>query len=288
MNYAAPQSIAEAVAALAADPGVACALAGGTDLIVQMQAGRRHPGLVIDLKRIAELNEVRSLPDGSWRLGAAVPAAALVGNAALATAWPGVTEAVDLIGSMQVQSRATPAGNLCNASPAADSVPALIAAGATVEIASAEGLRFAPVETVPVGPGRTSLEAGEIVTAILLPPRPARAADAYLRLIPRSEMDIAIAGAGVSLELDDSGTCVKARVALGAVAPTVRLAPLAAAALIGTRLDDAALEAAAGAARAMCDPIDDKRGTAAYRTRMAGVLVKRAARLAQTRAMARG
>ena len=201
------------------------------------------------------------------------------------SALPGrVVEAANLIGSVQVRNRATMGGNLCNASPAADSVPALIAAGATALIAGPNGMREVPVEQIPTGPGRTCLKPGEFVTEIRLPRRPAGGGDAYLRAIPRTEMDIAVVGAGVALVLDENGTCTSARVALGAVAPTAILVPEAGAALVGSKLDEAALDALASAVQAACKPIADKRGSAEYRTHMAGVLARRAAKIAAQRA----
>lgn len=175
-------------------------------------------------------------------------------------------------------------GNLCNASPAADSVPALIAAGAVVTIAGPDGTRDVPVEEVATGPGQTSLAPGELVVSFYLPARPAHSGDAYLRFIPRTEMDIAVVGSGVSLTFDDGGVCTAARVALGAVAATALLVPAAGDALVGTKLEDAALDAAASAASAACSPIDDKRGTKAFRIEVAGVLTRRAAKIAQERA----
>lgn len=281
--FHAPETIDQALALLAGDPG-ARVLAGGTDLIVQMRSGRIAPSAVIDLKRIASLGGVRALPGGGFAIGAATPCTTLKDDAALAAAWPGVVEAANLIGSVQVRNRATVAGNLCNASPAADSVPALVAAGAIAVIAGPHGQREAPVEAIPLAPGRTSLQPGEFLVEIRLPASAPRQADAYLRSIPRTEMDIAVVGAGVSLALAADGTCTAARIALGAVAPTVLLVGDAAAALVGTRLDDAALAAAAEAVRAACRPIDDKRGTAGYRTAMAGVLVRRTIAIARQRA----
>jgi carbon-monoxide dehydrogenase medium subunit len=199
-------------------------------------------------------------------------------------AWPGVVEAVELIGSTQIQGRATLGGNLCNASPAADSVPALIAAGAQATVAGPEGRRRTPVEDIATGPGETSLAKGELVVSFFLPARPPRSGDAYLRFIPRTEMDIAVVGAGVSLTLDDSGNCSAARVALGAVAARVLLVPEAADALIGTPVDETALDRLAAAASGACRPIDDKRGTREFRVRIAGVLARRAARTALERA----
>ena len=282
MQYQAPASIDEAVALLAkADGGQV--MAGGTDLLVQMTAGFAKPGLVVDIKNIPELNSI-SEDGGSFRFGAAVPGAVLNEHAGLKAAWPGVVEAIDLIGSTQIQGRATAAGNLCNASPAADSVPAMVAAGAVATVAGPNGQRDVAVEDIPTGPGQNSLAQGEIVVSIQLPAQDGNTGSAYLRMIPRTEMDIAIVGAGVCLTLDGDGTCTAARVALGAVAPTVVLVPDAAAALIGSKVDDAALEKVAAAASAACNPIDDKRGTIDYRTKVAGVLAKRATAIALDRA----
>lgn len=281
LAFHAPATVDEAVALLAGNPQ-ARVLAGGTDLIVQMRSGRIAPSAVVDLKRIAGLSGVRS-EGGGFVIGAATPCTALKDDKALSLAWPGVVEAANLIGSVQVRNRATMAGNLCNASPAADSVPALVAAGATVIVAGPGGQRELPVEAIPAAPGSTSLTPGEFVVEIRLPAQPARGSDAYLRSIPRTEMDIAVVGAGVSLVLDADGVCASARVAVGAVAPTVLLVEEAGRALIGTRLDDAALDRMAEAVSAACRPIDDKRGTAEYRTAMAGVLARRTARKAVER-----
>ena len=258
-------------------------LAGGTDLLVQLRAGIIAPDLVVDIKCIRETREIR-VDGGMLVIGAAVTGAELGEHAAAKSMWPGVVEAAELIGSTQIQGRASLAGNLCNASPAADSVPALVAAAATCRVAGPDGTRRVPVEDISTGPGQLSLGDGELVVAFELPERPPRSADAYLRFIPRTEMDIAVAGAGVNLTLDQGGQCTAARVALGAVAPTVVLVEEAGAALAGTDCRDAALEAMAAAVRAACRPIDDKRGTAEYRTKVAGVLATRAVRIAVERA----
>ncbi len=283
MQYEAPDTLDTAVALLAGASGEARVLAGGTDLLVQLRAEMIEPGLVVDVKRIPELRRIAA-EDGGFRIGAAVTGAELGEHGQVKAAWPGVVEAAELIGSTQIQGRATMGGNLCNASPAADCVPALVAAGATVSIAGPGGRREAPVDDIATGPGRTSLAKGEIVVAFFLPARPVRAGDAYLRFIPRTEMDIAVVGAGVSLTLDGSGTCNHARVAVGAVAERVLLVPEAAQALVGTPVDDAALARLAQAASAACRPIDDKRGTKEFRIKVAGVLALRAARIALERA----
>ncbi len=286
MRYEAPSSIEGAVKLLAAEAGMARVLAGGTDLLVQLRSGRFEPDLIVDLKRIDGMHDIRE-ENGGYRIGAAVSGAELNEHAGLIALWPGVVEAAGLIGSTQVQGRATMSGNLCNASPAADSVPALIAAGSLARIAGPEGERDVPVEEVPTGPGKTSLKKGEFVTSLFLPGRPAHSGDAYLRFIPRTEMDIAVVGSGVSLSLDDDGRVASARVALGAVAAQVLLVEEAAAAIIGTSLEEAALEKLAKAASAACRPIDDKRGTKEFRIKVAGVLTRRAALIAYERARAK-
>ena len=284
MHYAAPTSIAEAAHLLADGAQTAHVLCGGTDLLVRMRGGGAPPGTIVDLKRIDALRKI-TRENGGFRIGAAVSSAEMAEYPALATAWPGVVEAAGLIGSTQIQARATVAGNLCNGSPAADAVPALVAADAVVRIASAQGLRDIPVAQVPVGPGKTSLSRGDFVASIFLPARPARAADAYLRFTPRSEMDIAVAGCAVALSLDATGHCTQARVALGAVAPAV-LAPVEAAErLIGTRLDTATLAALCEICTRSARPISDKRGTAEFRRQVVGVLARRAARIAYDRAL---
>ncbi len=285
-DYVAPSSVDEAVRALMGAPS-AKVLAGGTDLIVQMRAGRQRPGAVVDLKRIPGAIGIRREADGAYVIGAATSGAAIGEDAALLRAWPGVVEATNLIGSTQVQGRASLGGNLCNASPAADSVPAMIAARATCVIVGPAGRREAPVEAIQAGPGRTTLQPGEFILEFRLPPRPRRSADAYLRLIPRTEMDIAVVGAGVSLVLDAGGTITEAHVSLAAIAPTTLLVAAAGEAITGDKLTDAALDKLDAAARAACNPIDDKRGTIDYRTKIAGVLARRAAAIAYARAEAR-
>ena len=284
MRYEAPDSLEKASELLVAANGNAKVLAGGTDVLVQLRGDFIAPELIVDIKYIDELRAVSSDANG-FTVGAAVSGAELGENEALKAAWPGVVEAVELIGSTQIQGRASLGGNLCNASPAADSVPALIAANAVAIVAGPAGRREVAVQEIVTGPGKTSLATGEIVVALRLSKRPAHAGDAYLRFIPRTEMDIAVVGSGVNLVLDDDGVCQDARVSLGAVAEVPLLVDEAAEALIGTRLDDAALSAAASAASAACRPIDDKRGTVEFRTRVAGVLTTRAAGIAHRRAL---
>ena len=283
LNYAAPDSLDAAVGMLADAGAGARILAGGTDVLVLLHGDLIEPELIVDIKNIPELTDI-SVEDGAWKIGAATSGMKLMGHEGFAAAWPGVIEGVALIGSIQVKGRASVGGNLCNASPAADSVPPLIAAGAVANIAGPGGRRDLPVEDVVTGPGQTALEAGEMVVSFTFPKRPPHSGDCYLRLTPRTEMDIAVVGAAVNVTLDDGGTCTAARVSLGAVAPTPLLVADAAAALIGTPADDAALAALSEAASAACDPIDDKRGTIAYRIKTAGVMARRAAETALERA----
>lgn len=283
LNYAAPRTAEEAVKLLAGASGLAKILSGGTDLLVQLRSGRLKPDLIVDIKHIPGMIGIRH-EGGGFVIGAATPGVDIEAHAALKAAWPGVVEGMDLIGSEQIQGRCTLVGNLCNASPAADSVPALIAGRATCVIIGPSGTRTAPVESIVTGPGQTSLAKGEFIIEFRLPPRPPHASDAYLRFIPRTEMDIAVVGAAVNVVLDDNGVCQDARVVLGAVAPTQVIVEEAAEALIGHTLDSGTLEMIDGAARRACKPITDKRGTIEYRIKVAGVLTRRAAAIAFARA----
>ncbi len=282
MRYESPATLKEAVGLLKGARGKAFVLAGGTDLLVGMKMGTLEPDLLVDIKRIPAMTTIKISKTG-FRIGAAVSGAEIGEHKALNKAWPGVVEAARLIGSDQIQGRCTIVGNLCNASPAADSVPALIAARAKVVIAGPQKKRTVPVEDIVTGPGKTSLKKGEVVEAITLPKPGRRTGDAYLRFIPRSEMDIAVVGVGICLTVEQ-GVVKDARVALGAVAPTPLLVPEAADALIGTKVNKRALDALAAACSAACRPIDDKRAPAEYRTRIAGVIAARVAKIAYKRA----
>jgi CO/xanthine dehydrogenase FAD-binding subunit len=283
MRYEAPETLDAAVGLLTGESGQTKVLAGGTDVLVQIHADMIDPALIVDIKKIAELRAITN-NDGAWSFGAAVTGKEMMDNADFNAAWPGVMDGVRLIGSVQVRGRATVGGNLCNASPAADSVPPMIAARAVATVVGPNGTREVPVEDIATGPGKTSLEAGEFVVSFQLPKRAPNSGDAYLRFTPRTEMDIAVVGCAVNLTLDDSGTCTDARVSLGAVAARALVVDDAAKALIGTKVDDAAMDALAAAASAACSPIDDKRGTIEYRTEVAGVLAQRAAAIALERA----
>ncbi len=287
MQYHTPASFEDAAAIAAQADGVTRFLAGGTDVLVQLRADIVTPDTLIDIKGITGTRDIARNPDGSWQIGIAVSGAEMTEHPALGRDWPGVVEATDLIGSTQVQGRCTMVGNLCNGSPAADAVPAMVAAGITVTVTGPDGTRDVAVEDIPTGPGKTSLAKGELISAVHIPARGDHGGDAYLRFIPRTEMDIAVVGAAVNLRLEGD-TITEARVSLGAVAPTVLLVQEATDAIVGTTLDDAALAALAQAARDACKPIDDKRGTIKFRTHVAGVLAQRAAKIAYERAQKAG
>ena len=286
MRYASPTTVADAVDLLASD-AEARVFAGATDLIPQIRAGRPEPSAIIDLKRIERLCAISR--DGStFTVGAATPTADICAHAGLSAAFPGLVEASGLIGSDQIQSRSSWGGNLANASPAADTPPSLIVNDARAVIAGPGGERTVPAAEVATGPGTTSLGPGELIVEFELDEPPARTADAYLRLIPRTEMDIAVVGAAARVTLGDDGKVAAAAIALGAVAPTVVRVPDAEAALIGYEPAGDALAAVAAAAAAATNPIDDKRGTVAYRRQVAGVLARRAVSIAAERAREQG
>ena len=284
-DYAAPRSLAEAVALLAEHGDRARVLAGGTDILVQLREGRRELDLLVDVKNVPEVNELRYDRGAGLTLGAAVPCCRVYENAEVARAYPGLIDAVSLIGGVQIQGRAGVGGNLCNASPAADTIPPLIAHEAVAVIAGPQGQREVPVEKFCTAPGRTVLGRGELLVSLRLPPPKPHSAGRYLRFIPRNEMDIAVVGAGVSVTLDESKSrCVGARVALAAVAPTPLFVPEAGAALVDGAITDALIDRAAELAQAAARPISDMRGDADYRRHLVGVLVRRAVRGAIERA----
>jgi carbon-monoxide dehydrogenase medium subunit len=286
VSYTAPATVDEAVKVLAGAAGLTKVMSGGTDLLVQLKSGRMKPDLIVDTKRIPGLIGIREEAD-SFVIGAATPGVMISADKRLEHAFPGIVEGVDLIGSTQIQGRASIAGNLCNASPAADSVPPVIAARGIAVVAGPNGRRDVPVEQIVTGPGRTSLAKGEFVVEFRVPKPKPRQSDAYLRFIPRTEMDIAVVGCAVNVTLDAGGTCTAARVVLGAVAPTQLVVDEAAQALIGHKLDDDTLAKLDAAAQHACKPITDKRGTIEYRTKIAGVLARRAAAIAFERAASR-
>lgn len=286
-SYEAPTSVDQAVKLLAAAGDNARVLCGGTDLLIQMRNGVRKPLVLVDVKHIPEMRQINYDDKNGLRLGAAVPCIEIHESAVMQKHYPGLTEGAHLIGSLQIQSRASVGGNLCNSSPAADTSPSLLALGAVAKIAGPNGTREVPVENFFTGVGQNVLKAGELVVEILIPPPPAHTSDRYLRMIPRNEMDIAIVGAGACVTLD--GDKVKAaRIALGAVAPTPILAPKAAESLIGKKLDEKTAEVAGQLASEASSPITDMRGTAEYRKHVVGVLTRRALLGAAERARSNG
>jgi CO/xanthine dehydrogenase FAD-binding subunit len=275
-DYVATHTVDEAVSLLAAKGDQARVLAGGTDLIVQLREGRRRLELVVDVKKIPEVNELSYDPQRGLHLGAAVPCHKIYGDATIAQAYPGLMDAVTLIGGIQIQGRASVGGNLCNASPAADSIPPLIVHHTTCVIAGPNGRREIPVEQFCTGPGQNVLAHGEFLVALRIPPVPQHFGAHYLRFIPRNEMDIAVVGVGSAVVLsEDRNTITAARIALGAVAPTPLLVDEAAAALVGKPVSEAAIAEAAAAARAAARPITDMRGTVEQRRHLTGVLTQR-------------
>ena len=273
-QYLAAKTIDEAVQAHNQANGAARFLAGGTDLLVQIKSGIKKPNLVIDVKKIVELNSIDEISENEFVIGASVSGANLNRNKKFASLWPGVLEAFRLIGSEQIQGRASLGGNLCNGSPAGDSVPALIAAGCLAVIAGPDGRKELPIEEFHTGPGRTILKNGEMLVSLKFPKREKNSSDAYLRMTPRTEMDIAVVGCGVNITLEND-ICTSARVSLGAVAPTPLLIKEASEIMTGTNLNDEVLEKVSKLCMNSCNPIDDKRGTIEYRTKVAGVLFKR-------------
>lgn len=284
-DYAAPASVAEAVGLLTAHPS-ARLLAGGTDLLVQLRAGRKETDLVVDVKHIPELNAIDYDPAGGLTLGSAVPCYRIYRDQAVARAYPALAEVASLIGGTQIQGRASIGGNLCNAAPSADSVPLLIVLGATCRVAGPRGPRDVAVEDFCTAPGRTVLQPGELLVSLHLPPPPPHSGARYLRFIPRNEMDIAVAGAGVEVILEN-GKFRSARVALAAVAPTPLYVREAGESLAGSPVDETSIAAAAEIARKSARPITDMRGTADYRSHLCAVLTRRALEAAVARARER-
>ena len=286
LHYEAPTSLDQAVSLLATAGDDGRLLAGGTDLIIQMRAGVRQPGQVIDAKKIPELQTLSYDAQSGLRLGAALACCEIIDNPTVRQHYPGLVEAAGLIGSDQILARASVGGNVCNGSPAADTTPALIALGATCQIAGPKGTREIAVEDFVTAPGQTVLAADELLVEFRIPAPPAKAADCYQRFIPRNEMDIAVVGVGSCVALDGD-TCSAARIGLGAVAARPLLAEEAGAALVGKPLDDAAIDTAAKLAQAAASPISDMRGTAEFRTHLVGVLTRRTLKEAAARARAR-
>lgn len=284
-EYEAAGSVDEAVSLLAARGEKAKVLAGGTDLIAQMRAGQREPSLVVDIKKIPELLDMRFTPDGGLELGAAVPCYRIYDSPEIVAAYPALVDSARIIGGWQIQGRASIGGNLCNGSPAADSIPSLMAYDVQCEVAGPSGRRLVPASEFCTAPGKTVLGRGELLTKLIFPAPKKHTGAAYQRFIPRNEMDIAAAGAGSWVELDSSGkTIIAARVALAAVAPRPVLATEAMKFLAGQPATPETFIAAGEKARLTASPISDMRGTAEYRVHLVGVLVQRTLAIAVQRA----
>ena len=283
IDYARPETLDEAVGLLAEHGDGARVLAGGTDLLVHLRAGALTPDLVVDGKGIAELNELSYSPDCGLTMGAAVPCYRVYQDEEISAAYPGLIDAASLIGGTQIQGRASFGGNLCNAVPSADSIPAMIAHNGTCKIAGPNGTREVAVEDFCTAPRQNVLAANELLVSINFPAPQAGFGARYIRFIPRNEMDIAVAGAGVSVQLSN-GTVSAARVSLAAVAPTPLLVAEAAAALEGNAPSAENIQAAAEAAREAARPITDMRGTVEFRKHLCEVLTRRALTTAVERA----
>ena len=276
IEFTTPKTLDEAVQAMASAGDRARALAGGTDLLVQLRGGRRSADLVVDVKDIPELNEISYSPQSGLTIGAAAACYQIYANADVAANYPGLVDSASLIGSIQIQGRASLGGNLCNSAPSADAIPPMIALGSVANIAGPNGSRQVAVEDFCTGPGRNVLEPGELLVSINVPaPAPNSGAN-YLRFIPRNEMDIAVAGVGSAVVLDSSGqNFVSARIALASVAPTPVFAREAGDSLAGKAVSDEAIEEAARLAMEAAVPITDMRGTIRQRIHLVGVLTRR-------------
>ena len=283
LQYARVDTVEDAVAALRGGGGGARVLAGGTDVIVQARARQRDVDLLVDIKGIPEVLQVDFDADAGLRVGAAAPCYAIYGDAAVQQHYPALIDCTVLVGGTAIQGRASLGGNLCNASPSGDTLPAMIVLEAEAEVAGPGGRRRVPVEEFCTGPGQSVLEAGELVVAIHFPPPAPQSGAQFLRFIPRNEMDIAVTNAATQVRVDGDRVSW-ARVALGAVAPTPLLVAEAAEALVGQPLSDASIAAAAAAAKAAARPIDDMRGSIKQRKHLAAVLTERTIRGAAERA----
>lgn len=282
MQYESPKSIDDAISLISNASGNIRLLAGGTDLLVQMQSQVADPDLVVDIKNIKEMKEFKK-EDGVYVIGAAVTGMEITEHEEFVKDWPGVVDGVKLIGSIQIKGRASMGGNLCNASPAADSIPAMIASGAFAIIAGPDGRREVLVEDFIKGPGKTTLKSNEILVSIKFPLKKQNSSGAYLRFTPRTEMDIAVVGVGVNITLSDSGICEDAKISIGAVAEKALVVEDAATALIGNKITEEIIEDYIEKVRASARPINDKRGTVEFRIQVIGIIAKRALNMALER-----
>lgn len=285
IDYEKPQTVLEAVSILSANGGKAQVLAGGTDILIQLRTLRKLPDILVDVKEIPELNELSYDSGSGLTLGAAVPCYKIYEDAAIASAYPALVDATRIIGGIQIQGRASVGGNLCNAAPSGDTIPALIALGATCTIAGSNGSREIPVEDFCTGPGQSVLQDGELMVSLSVPAAAANSGARYIRFIPRNEMDIAVVGAGVSVQLSGDGNTIQsARVSLASVAPTPLFVKEAGDALAGQAVSDEAIQNAANLARDAARPITDMRGTIEFRQHLCEVLTRRALNTAIERA----
>ena len=275
-DYATPETVADAVVMLNDLSKSPCVLAGGTDLIVQLRENRRRTDLVVNIKNISELNELSFNVESGLTVGAAVPCYRIYGNPEISAAYPGLMDAAKLVGGTGIQGRASLGGNLCNASPAGDTIPPMIILGGEAEIAGRSGTRKVPVQDFCQSPGRTALEEGEFLVSLHFPTPAPNSGTFYRRFIPRNEMDIAVVGVGASVTLsEDKTTFVSARIAIGAVAPTPLFVKEAGDILIGKSVSEDIIDKAADIARDAARPISDMRGTADYRKHLTSVLTRR-------------
>ena len=283
MIFVKPNSEHEAVNLLYNSSGLTRILGGGTDVLVQMRSGIIEPELIVDIKNIPGIREIKKINSG-YEIGAAVSGSEFNNYPGLKEFTPGIAEAFDLIGSSQIQGRCTLAGNICNASPAADTAPALNVSKCKVKIVGPNGLREDLVSNIPISPGKNSLKKGEFIKSIIIPNRPLYSSDSYIRFTPRSEMDIAVVSAACFITLDQDKLIKEINVSLGAVAPLVLNIKGINDLVINKKLDDDLLLKISNICSNSCDPIDDKRGTIEFRSHVAGVLAKRAIILAHKRA----
>ncbi len=276
-EYAAATTVDEAVSLLAARGPKAKILAGGTDILVQLREGMREADLVLDIKKIPELMDYSFSPEKGLRLGAGAPCYRIYRDAAILKAYPALADSARIIGGWQIQSRASIGGNLCNSSPAADSIPSLIALEAVCQIAGPGGRRSVPAAEFCTAPGKNVLSRGEFLVSLDFPAPAPHSGSRYLRFIPRNEMDIAVVGVGAWVKLNAAGDKIEsARLALGAVAPTPLKATEASAWLAGKPATAETFAEAGKLARKIAKPISDMRGTAEYRVHLVGVITERA------------
>mgnify|MGYP001156764580 FL=1 len=283
MLFVKPNSEQEAVFLLKKSTGITRILGGGTDVLVQMKSGILEPELIVDIKNIPEIKEIKEQNEG-FEIGAAVSGSDFNNFPKLKEFAPGIAEAFDLIGSAQIQGRCTIAGNICNASPAADTIPALSVSNCKVKIIGPNGSREELVSNIPISPGKNSLKDGEFIKSIIIPKRPNYSSDSYIRFTPRSEMDIAVVSAACFIVLDSNKMIKNLNICLGAVAPTIINVEGLNELVKNSKINDELLAEISSICSAACDPIDDKRGTIEFRSHVAGVLAKRAILLAHKRA----